>query len=184
MNTYTVDLFTTLDGFGTGPVGYWGKEGPELLEQRARTFFAVEDQTLVFGANTYRAMAQFAAAAEENPNFATLNAAPKIVLSRTLEEPLGMENSTLIAEDALDAIPRLKAESPVPLRSHGSISMNRALLAAGLVDRLEVMVFPVITGESGENPILTDLPDIDLELVDSRLFDGRVQQLVYVPTGR
>ena len=81
-----------------------------------------------------------------------------------------------------DAIPRLKAESPVPLYSHGSISMNRALLAAGLVDRLEVMVFPMITGASGTNPILADLPDIDLELVDSRLFDGRVQQLVYIPT--
>ena len=93
-----------------------------------------------------------------------------------------MDEPTLIAEDALDAVPRLKAESPVPLRAHGSISMNRALLAAGLVDRLDVMVFPVITGESGKDPILAGLPDIDLELVDSRLFDGRVQQLVYVPT--
>ena len=106
------------------------------------------------------------------------------MISRTLEEPLTWANSTLIAEDALDAVPRLKAESPVPLRSHGSIRMNRALLAAGLVDRLEVLVFPIITGASGENPILTDLPDIDLELVDSRLFDGRVQQLVYIPTVR
>ena len=93
-----------------------------------------------------------------------------------------MENSTLIAEDALDAVPRLKEESPLPLRSHGSIAMNRALLAAGLVDRLEVTVFPVITGASGENPILADLPDIDLGLVESRLLDGRIQQLVYLPT--
>jgi hypothetical protein len=52
------------------------------------------------------------------------------------------------------------------------------------VDRLEVMVFPVITGESGSDPILSGLPDIDLELVDARLFDGRVQQLVYAPTVR
>ena len=101
------------------------------------------------------------------------------MISRTLEEPLAWANSILVAEDALDAVPRLKAESPVPLRSHGGISMNRALLAAGLVDRLEVMIFPVITGESGNDPILARLPDIDLELVDSRLFDGRVQQLVY-----
>ena len=137
----------------------------------------------MFGANTYRLLARFAPA-EEDPTFAPLNAARKIVISRTLEEPLTWANSTLIAEDALDAVPRLKAESPVPLRSHGSISMNRALLAAGLVDRLEVMIFPVITGASGENPILAGLPDIDLELVDSRLFDGRVQQLVYAPTVR
>ena len=161
-----------------GRVAYWGKEGPELVEQRARTFIGEKDQTLVFGANTYRLMLRFAPA-EEDPSFAPLNAARKIVISRTLEEPLTWANSTLIAEDALDAVPRLKAESPVPLRSHGSISMNRALLAAGLVDRLEVMVFPIITGESGEDPILAGLPDIDLELVDSRLFDGRVQQLVY-----
>ena len=184
MATYTVDYSPPWTGFGTGPVGYWGKDGPELLEQRARTFFAGENQTLVFGANTYRAMAQFVAAAGEDPNFVSLNAARKIVISRTLEEPLGLENSTLIAEDAVDAVPCLKAESPVPQRSHGSISMNRALLAAGLVDRLEVMVFPVITGESGENPILADLPDIDLELVHSQLFDKRVQQLVYIPTDR
>jgi dihydrofolate reductase len=179
----TTDLFMTLDGFGTGPVGYWGKDGPELLEERARTFFAAEGQRLVFGANTYRAMAGFAAKAE-GQNFAALRRATKFVISKTLTEPLGMENSTLIAEDALDAMPRLKAESPVPLRCHGSIAMNRSLLAAGMVDRLEVMIFPVITGKTGENPILADLPDIDLELVDSRLFDGCIQQLVYVPTVR
>ena len=180
MATYTVDLFTTLDGFGTGRKPYWGKEGPELVDQRARTY-GEEDQTLVFGANTYRLMQRFAPA-ETDPSSAPLNAARKLIISRTLEEPLDWANSTLIPEDALDAVPRLKAESPVPLLSHGSIAMNRALLAAGLVDRLEVMVFPVITGASGERPILAGLPDIDLELVDSRLFDGRVQQLVYVPT--
>ena len=181
MATYTAHLFTTLDGFGSGPVGYWGKEGPELLEYQARNFFGAEGQTLVFGANTYRLMAHFAAAAE-GPSFAALDAAPKVVISRTLKEPLAMANSTLVAGDAVDAVPRLKAESPLPLRAHGSISMNRALLAAGLVDRLEVMVFPVITGATGEDPILADLPDIDLELVESRLLDGRIQQLVYVPT--
>jgi dihydrofolate reductase len=182
MATYTVYLFTTLDGFGTGRVAFWGKEGPELVERHAQIFFAGEDETLVFGANTYRGMAGFVSAAGDNPNFAALNAAPKVVISRTLQEPLGLENTTLIAEDARDAVPRLKAESPLPLRGHGSISMNRALLAAGLVDRLEVMVFPVITGATGSDPILADLPDIDLELVESRLLDGRIQQLVYVPT--
>jgi dihydrofolate reductase len=182
MTTYTVDLFSTLDGFGSGPEAYWGKDGPELREQRAQTY-GNKDQTLVFGANTYRLFQRFAPA-EVDPSHAPLNEARKIVISRTLEEPLTWANSTLIAEDALEAVPRLKAESPVPLRSHGSIAMNRALLAAGLVDRLEVMVFPVITGTSGCDPIFTDLPDIDLELVDSQVFDGRMQQLVYVPTGR
>jgi dihydrofolate reductase len=182
MTTYTVDLFSTLDGYGSGRVAYWGKDGPELREQRAQTY-GNKDQTLVFGANTYRLFQRFAPA-EADPSHAPLNEAQKVVISRTLEEPLTWENSTLIAEDALDAVPRLKAESSVPLRSHGSIAMNRALLATGLVDRLEVMVFPVITGATGSDPIFTDLPDIDLELVDSQVFDGRMQQLVYVPTVR
>lgn len=182
MVTYTVDLFTTLDGFGTGAEPYWGKEGPELVEQRARTF-GEEGQTLVFGANTYRLTERFAPPPGD-PSGAPLEAARKVVISRTLEEPLQLANSTLIAGDALDAVPRLKAESTGPLRSHGSIAMNRALLAAGLVDRLEVMVFPIIAGESGEQPILAGLPDIDLDLVESRVFDGRVQQLVYIPTVR
>jgi dihydrofolate reductase len=177
MTTYTVDLFTTVDGFGSGRVAYWGKEGLELVEQRARTFGDPE-QTLVFGANTYRLMQRFAPA-ESDPSHAPLNAARKLVISRTLEEPLGWSNCTLVADDALAAVPRLKAESPVPLRSHGSLTMNRALLAAGLVDRLELLVFPVITGATGADPILAGLPDLDLDLVDSRVFDGRVQQLVY-----
>ena len=57
MATYTVDLFTTLDGFGTGPVGYWGKDGPELREERAGVY-GDEDQTLVLGANTFRLMTE------------------------------------------------------------------------------------------------------------------------------
>jgi dihydrofolate reductase len=182
MTTYTVDWFMTLDGFGSGPEAYWGKDGPELREQRAQTY-GNEDQTLVFGANTYRLFQRFAPP-EDDPSHSSLNEAQKIAISRTLEEPLTWKNSTLVAEDALEAIPRLKAESPVPLRSHGSIAMNRALLSAGLVDRLELMVFPVITGASGADPVFADLPDIDLELVDSQVYDGRMQQLVYVPTVR
>lgn len=138
----------------------------------------------MFGANTYRMMAHDAAQRQEGLTFASLSAARKLVISRTLEEPLTWANATHIAEAALDALPRLKAESPVPLYSHGSISMNRALLAAGLVDRLEVIVLPSITGAAGADPVPAGLPDIDLELVDSRLFDGRVQHLVYVPTVR
>jgi len=182
MATYTIDWFMTLDGFGSGPEAYWGKDGPELREQRAQTY-GNEEQTLVLGANTYRLMQRFAPP-EDDPSHSPLNEAQKVVISRTLEAPLTWKNSTLIAEDAVDAVPRLKAESPVPLRSHGSIAMNRALLKAGLVDRLDLIVFPVITGVSGADPILADLPDIDLELVDSQVYDGRMQRLVYVPSLR
>jgi hypothetical protein len=53
-----------------------------------------------------------------------------------------------VSSDAIDVVARLKEESDVPSRSHGSLSMNRALMAAGLVDRVQVTLFPVITGQT------------------------------------
>jgi dihydrofolate reductase len=180
MATFTVDFFCSLDGYGSarGWPGYWGKEGPELRDDRVRTF--AQDQVLVFGATTFREFRRFVVDYDE-PYYDSLNALPKIVFSRTLTEPLGWQNSTLIAEDAVTAIERLKRETGVPMRSHGSISLNRALLAAGLVDRLEVMVFPAITGRAGYASLFQDGPEFDLELVESTVLDGRTQKLVYVP---
>jgi dihydrofolate reductase len=179
MATYTVDLFMTLDGNGSGAVPFWGKEGPELLAQRQGALDRT-DRILVMGANTYRLMERFAPATND-PGFAAPPTPRKIVISRTLSEPLTLPNTSLISGDAVEVVPRLKAESDLPLYSHGSITMNRALLAAGLVDRLEVMIFPVVTGTTGQLPILAGLPDMDLELVESHLYDGRIQHLSYVP---
>jgi dihydrofolate reductase len=180
MATFTVDFFTSLDGNGSarGWPGYWGKEGPELREDRVRTF--AQDQVLVFGATTFREFREFVVEYDE-PYYDSLNSLPKIVFSRTLQEPLGWANSTLISEDAVTAVERLKRETDVPMRSHGSITLNRALLAAGLVDRLEVMVFPAITGKAGEAALFRDGPEFDLELVESTVLDGRTQKLVYTP---
>ena len=70
----------------------------------------------------------------------------------------------------------------MPLRSHGSLSMNRALMAAGLVDRVQITLFPVITGQTGLDPVFGDAADFDLELLESRTLDGRTQELVYRPS--
>jgi dihydrofolate reductase len=70
----------------------------------------------------------------------------------------------------------------VPLRSHASLSLNRALMAAGLVDRVQVTLFPVITGQTGANPVFHGAADFDLELVDSKTLDGNIQELTYAPT--
>jgi dihydrofolate reductase len=70
----------------------------------------------------------------------------------------------------------------VPWRSHGGLSLNRALMAAGLVDRVQVTLFPVITGQSGLDPIFQGAADFDLELVERRTLDGNVQGLIYRPT--
>jgi dihydrofolate reductase len=141
---------------------------------------------MVFGANTYRAFVQMLASSTEDadvrdPWVARMVALPAIVVSTTVQEPLDWPDASLVRGDAVDVVARLKDESDVPLRSHGSLSMNRALMAAGLVDRVQVTVFPVITGQTGADPIFDGAADFDLELLESRTLDGRTQELVYRP---
>ena len=107
---------------------------------------------------------------------------PATVVSTTLAEPLDWPDATVVRGDAVDVVARLKQESEVPLRSHGSLSMNRALMAAGLVDRVQVTLFPVITGKTGDDPIFAGAADFDLELIESRTLDGSIQELIYRPT--
>ncbi len=107
---------------------------------------------------------------------------PATVVSNTLKEPLAFPDATVASGDAVDIVARLKQDSTVPLRSHGSLSLNRALLAAGLVDRVRVTIFPVITGQTRGNPVYQDAGDFDLELIDRRTLDSNTQELVYRPT--
>lgn len=186
--TYTFDVFSSLDGFGAAGgdwTGYWGKQGPELLDRRLAEYSA--DQRLVLGATTYRAFAQMLASSTENPEVldpwvTRMRNLPTTVVSSTLENPLDWPDATVESGDAVDVVARLKQESTVPLRSHGSLSMNRALLAAGLVDRIQVTLFPVVTGQTGLDPVFQGAADLDLELVEARTLDGSIQELVYVPT--
>ncbi|MDN3023463.1 dihydrofolate reductase family protein [Streptomyces sp. S.PB5] len=184
--TYTFDVFSSLDGFGAAGgdwTGYWGKQGPELLDHRDALYG--EEQRMVFGAATYRTFTRILAEAPEGTvdSWGTrMVNLPATVVSSTLEGPLDWPDATLVKGDAVDVVARLKEESDVPLRSHGSLSMNRALMAAGLVDRVQVTLFPVITGRTGLDPVFRGAEDFDLELIDSRTLDGRIQELVYRPT--
>ena len=186
--TYTFDVFSSLDGYGAAGgdwTGYWGKQGPELLDHR----FAIydEEQRMVFGATTLRMFADMIATSTEeselrDPWVTRMWRMPATVVSTTLEEPLDWPNATVVRGDAVDVVARLKEESDVPLRSHGSLSMNRALMAAGLVDRVQVTLFPVITGRTGLDPIFRGADDFDLELLEHRTLDGSIQELTYRPT--
>jgi dihydrofolate reductase len=186
--TYTFDVFSSLDGYGANSGdwgGYWGKQGPEFLEHRLAVYG--DEQRMVFGANTYRAHARMLASSTEesevrDPWVTRMWSLPATMVSNTLEEPLDWPDATVARGDAVDVVARLKEESGVPLRSHGSLSLNRALMAAGLVDRLQVTIFPVITGQSGLDPIFQGGADFDLELLESRTLDGHTQVLVYRPT--
>ena len=180
MSTLTIDLFSSLDGFAAAEdwPSYWGKEGPELMAWLEEKL--AEDHIIVMGANTYRTMSQIVAGGED-PTFARLAEIPKVVFSTTLHPPLTWANTQVIAEDAVTALRRMKEEGSAPMRTIGSISLNKMLLREGLVDTLQLVVFPVVTGQTGIQPIFADWPDLDLDLVTSRTFDGRMQLLEYVP---
>jgi dihydrofolate reductase len=188
--TYTFDIFCSLDGYGSYKApgdwgGYWGKQGPELLDRRLAVYGA--EQRMVFGANTFRAFVEMLASSAEQPEVldpwvTRMRNLPATVVSTTMEGPLDWPDATVVSGDAVDVVARLKEESGVPLRSHGSLSLNRALMTAGLVDRVQVTIFPVLTGQTGVDPVFQGAPDFDLELIESRTLDGHTQELIYWPT--
>ena len=184
--SYTFDVFCSLDGHGSFNSdgdwgGYWGKQGPEFLDHRLTQYRA--EQRMVLGATTFRQFQQLLGPGSDLDDLtARMKSMPTSVVSSTLHEPLDWPDATRVRGDAVDVVARLKEESAVPLRSHGSLSLNRALMAAGLVDRVQVTIFPVITGRTGTDPIFGGAADFDLELLESGTFDGRIQELVYRPT--
>jgi dihydrofolate reductase len=190
--TYTFDIFCSLDGYGSYQApgdwgGYWGKQGPEFLDHRLAVYGP--EQRMVFGANTFRSFAEMLASGTEEPEVldpwvTRMRNLPTTVVSTTLEGTLGWPDATVVSGDAAGFVARLKEESAVPLRSHGSLSLNRALMTAGLVDRIQVTIFPVLTGQSGVDPVFGGAPDFDLELLETRTLDGRTQELIYRPTLR
>jgi len=186
-----VDLIISLDGYASaeGWPGWWGLEGPEYLawlEEEGK-----KNYTFLMGANTYRlmsGMSEEAAAGDsgfsenEGASLSGLAAVPKVIFSSTLKAPLTWPNSQLLAGDAVDAVAEMKRTGTGPMSTLGSLSLCRSLLAAGLVDRFRLVVFPVITGRTGSERIYDGYPDVLLEMVQSRTFDGRLQLLEYVPT--
>jgi dihydrofolate reductase len=186
-----VDLIISLDGYASaeGWPGWWGLEGPEYLawleQEGARGY------TFLMGANTYRLMSSMSEeaagegsgfSANEGASLTGLAAVPKVIFSSTLQAPLTWPNSELVTGDAVETVTEMKRTRTGPLSTLGSLSLCRSLLTAGLVDRSRLVVFPVITGRTGRERIYEDYPDVSLEMVDSRTFDGRLQLLEYVPT--
>ena len=182
MQSVMVDFIISLDGYAAaeGWPGFWGLEGPEYLgwldEEGER------EHTVLMGATTYRLMSGFATQMPEEQGLGPLTAMPKVVFSSTLEAPLTWANTELVKGDAVEVVRAMKQDASRPMRTLGSLTLCRSLLKAGLVDRYRVVVFPVITGATGSDRIFDGYPDVALELVESRTFDGRLQLLEYVPT--
>ncbi len=189
MSDLLIDFITSLDGFasGEGWPGFWGLEGPEYLAWLAEQ----PDVTYLMGANTYRLMSGFAAGEipgsqdefrpEEEASVDSLTRTPKLVFSSSLEGPLAWANSTLVRDDAVEAVRAMKSKDSGLLSTIGSLSLCRSLLQAGLVDRFRVVMFPVITGATGQERIYDGYPDVALEMTDHRTFDGRIQLVEYKP---
>lgn len=185
---YTFDIFMSLDGFAghNGDWGgYWGKQGPQFLARRLDQYS--QDQRMVMGATMFRDLSDMLGALPQDadmldPWINRMRKLPTTVLSNSLKGPQTWSDATVVSGNAVDIIGRLKAESSLPLRSHGSMALNRSLLAAGLVDRIQVTIFPVITGRTGLFPVFADAGDFDLELLESRVLDGHTQELTYRPT--
>jgi dihydrofolate reductase len=184
-----VDFITSLDGYSSaeGWPGWWGVQGPEYLawlDDRPERGY-----TILMGANTYRLMSGFAgqsAASEadetaEDDALAELTRSPKVVFSSTLDTPLSWANTQLVSGDVVEAVGAMKRDG-TSMSTLGSVTLCRSLLEAGLVDRYRVVVFPVITGSTGRERIYDAYPDVALDMVASRTFDGRIQLLEYVPT--
>ena len=189
MRELLVDFITSLDGYASadGWPGWWGLQGPEYLSWLGEQ----PEVTYLMGANTYRLMSGFAAdevpagqdefAADEEASVDELTRASKIVFSTSLEEPLTWANSTLVRGDAVDAVRAMKDDGAGLLSTIGSLSLCRSLLRAGLVDRFRVVMFPVITGATGAERIYDGYPDVALDMIGSRTFDGRTQLVEYRP---
>ena len=189
MSELLVDFITSLDGYASadGWPGFWGLQGPEYLGW-------LEEQpevTYLMGANTYRLMSGFAAgevpegvdefSADEEASVDGLTRASKVVFSSSLEAPLQWPNCTLVRDDAVAAVRAMKEDGPDLMSTLGSISLCRSLLRAGLVDRFRVGMFPVITGATGSERIYDGYPDVALDMIDQRTFDGRIQLVEYRP---
>lgn len=180
MRELMVDMFSTVDGYGSGgpqSAPYWGYGAPGLFEWMHGQL--AEEHVMLMGATSYRQMSEIVANGED-PTFPRMAQLPKIVFSKTLTPPLTWANTTIIDEPVETAVPALKATADgVPMRTIGSPSLVRSLFRLGLVDRLRVMVFPTIHGATGESPVFAELPDVRLSLIGTTVIDERLVLLDY-----
>lgn len=174
-----VDFITSLDGYGAGEgwPGHWGLAGPEYLASLEEDPSA--GYLVLMGPNTYRLIS--GVAGDGAPGTEALAGLSKVVFSNSLEEPLSWPNTRLVTGDAVAAVADMKANGTVSMRTLGSLTLCRSLLRAGLVDRFRVCVFPVITGSTGRERIYDGYPDVAMDMISSRTFDGRIQLLEYAP---
>ncbi len=194
MGRLTVDMFVTLDGVIQAPGGpredteggfkHGGWQAPLLDDKAGRAMGRGIDamDALVLGRKTYDVFADYwPKASKDMPIAKKLNAMPKYVASRTLKT-VGWNNSQLIKRDLVKAIRQIKKEHD-DVHTIGSADLVQSLLKAGLVDRLNLWVHPIILG-SGKRLFGTGTIPLGLRLVESKTYATGVVHVVYDADGK
>lgn len=180
--TLTIDLFLSVDSWAgsDGLPGYFGYLGPELAEWIAAEGAA--PQVVLMGRRTYELLAGLPEEVRDE-GWTRMSRLEAVVFSRTLTQAT-WPNTRVCSGDLVAEVRALKAGIDVPLRTMGSLSLARQLLAAGLADRLRLMIFPLVAGPAGREAAFQGMDAADLELVDHRVLDDRVLLVEYRPTGK
>jgi dihydrofolate reductase len=186
MSRLIVSEFVTLDGVMEAPGGEpshphsgWVFDflSPEQEEYKLQETHDAE--SLLLGRVTYEGFAE--AWPPRSGDFADkMNSMPKYVVSTTLTEPLEWSNSTLLGDDVVAEVGRLKEGGGGPILVAGSRTLVHTLLENDLVDELRLMVFPVTVG-SGIRVFPDSERKVTMTLADTRTFSSGVQVLTYEP---
>jgi dihydrofolate reductase len=175
------ELIVSLDGKARGQrsPGYFGYFGPDLADW-IKTNTTIPHR-MILGRRTYEALAELPDEARDE-GWTAMTSTPGWLFSRTLKAAdwPGLE---LVHEDLVDFVRRAKGAAGPELRTLGSVSLVKQLLGAGLVDRLKLVVCPLVLGETGIEPLFADLPDIGFDLISTRILDEQVLLLEYQPAG-
>jgi dihydrofolate reductase len=177
MRKIIAGLFTSLDGVVESPEKWTGPYFNDQVGQAVGTLMATND-TLLLGRVTYEGFA--AAFGGESGEMADqLNGIRKVVVSSTLTSA-DWQNSTLIRGDVAAQIGKLKQQPGQRIGMSGSSTLVSWLLRHGLLDQLDLLVFPVVVGE-GKRLFSEPGSQLPLTLTGSEAFSTGVVHLSYEP---
>jgi dihydrofolate reductase len=180
MRELIADLFISLDGFalGEGEGPYFGLGGPALDQWIKHEI--QKPQVLLLGRKTYEVFADVSMTATDELS-ARMNELPKMVFSNSLQGPLAWRHASPIHGELAETITALKRLPGEPLRCIGSLTLLRGLIQAKLVDRLRLMVFPLVLGAKGKEALFEGYPRTEVELISATTLDSRIVLLEYRP---
>lgn len=175
------ELIISLDGYshGSQSPGYFGYFGPEF--DKAIADNQNVPHRMIIGRKSYEALNGLPAEVRDE-GWNAMVAVHGWLFSRTLGR-VDWPHLELVDQDVVEFVRAIKATDGPEIRTLGSMSIVKQLLAAGLLDRLRLWVCPLILGKTGDEPAFAGLPDIGLKLVGQKVLDGRVLELDYQPDG-